>query len=117
MLNFTNVNFSYDKQLEVLNKLNIKFIDNKINCIIGPSAAGKSTLLNLIAKTIQPQGGKINNSYHNLSYLFQEERLINEINVYKNLDLILKSVYKDSRKRHSIIIRGLRSVGLKGTSN
>jgi NitT/TauT family transport system ATP-binding protein len=116
MLSFINVNFNYDKQ-KVLDNFNAKFIDKKINCIIGPSAVGKSTLLNLIAKTIKPQSGTINNSYDKASYLFQEERLIGEITVYKNLDLILKSVYKDAIKRQQIILKGLKEVGLDKTAD
>jgi NitT/TauT family transport system ATP-binding protein len=117
MLKFTNVNFSYDKHPLILHKFNLQFVDQKINCIIGPSAVGKSTLLNLIARTIKPQSGEINNSYRNISYLFQEERLINEITVFKNLDLILKSVYDNPEKRRKIIMSGLKSVKLAGTSD
>jgi NitT/TauT family transport system ATP-binding protein len=114
MLKFNKVNFSYDNQ-KVLEQFDLKLFDRKINCIIGPSAVGKSTLLNLIAGTIEPQLGIINNSYHEVSYLFQEERLIDEITVYKNLDLILKSVYIDPLKRKYLITNGLKDVGLENT--
>jgi NitT/TauT family transport system ATP-binding protein len=116
MLKFIHVNFSYDKQL-VLDKFNVKFIDQKINCIVGPSAVGKSTLLNLIAGIIKPQFGTIQNSYRKVSYLFQEERLINEITVFRNLDLILKSVYKNPTKRHRLIMDGLKSIQLSFISD
>jgi NitT/TauT family transport system ATP-binding protein len=112
MLSFKNVTFSYGTN-KILDKFNIQFKDNKINCIIGPSAAGKSTLLNLISGTITPQSGYINKTSNKISYLFQEERLINEITVFKNLDLILKGVYQDQNKRTSLIQQGLREVELE----
>jgi NitT/TauT family transport system ATP-binding protein len=117
MLKFINVDFSYDQKQVIFNKFNVKFMDRKVNCIIGPSAAGKSTLLNLIAKTIKPNSGTIKNSYRRLSYLFQEERLINEITVFKNLDLILKGVYANHIRRQNLIMAGLKSVGLSEISN
>jgi NitT/TauT family transport system ATP-binding protein len=111
MIEFKNVIFNYDQHL-VFKNFNVKFVSQKINCIIGPSAVGKSTLLNLVAKIINPLKGQIINPDHNISYLFQEERLIDEITVYKNLDLILKSVYLDINKRRQLIEVGLKSVEL-----
>jgi NitT/TauT family transport system ATP-binding protein len=116
MINFKNVSFAYD-QHAVLDKFNLQFVDKKINCIVGPSAVGKTTLLNLIARTIAPTKGTINNVNRNVSYLFQDERLINEITVYKNLELVLKSVFHNENKRRSLIIKGLKSIGMEHTEN
>jgi ABC-type sugar transport system ATPase subunit len=78
------INFSYDTTT-VLNKFSIDFDHKKINAIIGPSASGKTTLLKLISGIIKPQSGKIINKPQNISYVFQEERLIGELTVSKNL--------------------------------
>jgi ABC-type sugar transport system ATPase subunit len=78
------IDFSYDT-ITVLKKFSIDFDCKKINVIIGPSASGKTTLLKLISGIIKPQAGKIINKPHNISYVFQEERLIEELTVSKNL--------------------------------
>jgi NitT/TauT family transport system ATP-binding protein len=116
MLKFNQVSFKYGNNI-ILDTFTKSFPSNTINCIIGPSSAGKTTMLNIIANTLKPQQGKIEGLDKNVSYLFQDERLINEITVYKNLDFILKSVYPDSETRYKLIMNGLKSVDLQGTQD
>jgi NitT/TauT family transport system ATP-binding protein len=77
--------------LKLFDKLSLELQEKKINVLIGPSGAGKSTLLKIISGIIKPIGGSIINQPQNISYVFQEERLIEEITVYKNLLLVLQS--------------------------
>ena len=55
------VSFSYGKEdkKELLNNLSIEFEPNKLNCIVGESGEGKSTIFELILKLIKPIKGKI----------------------------------------------------------
>jgi NitT/TauT family transport system ATP-binding protein len=48
-------------------------------------------LLKIISGIIKPIDGSIINQPQNISYVFQEERLIEEITVYKNLLLVLQN--------------------------
>jgi ABC-type multidrug transport system fused ATPase/permease subunit len=51
--------FRYNKDVPVLNKLNIEIRKGEIVGIIGKSGAGKSTLLNLMLNFIEPESGSI----------------------------------------------------------
>jgi NitT/TauT family transport system ATP-binding protein len=115
MIKFDKVNFAYDKNV-ILNAFNINFESNKINCIIGPSGSGKTTILNLICKILTPHSGVIQTNSKLISYLFQDNRLIDEITVFKNLELILKTSIKNKSERKILIEHSLKSVGLENTS-
>lgn len=83
----------------IFDNFSIDFEENKINVILGDSGVGKTTLLNAIAG-IKPYSGNITGIDGDISYIFQKDRLIPSISVFKNLDLILKGVYdvKETRK-------------------
>lgn len=108
MLKLTNVSYAHNNKTIVLDKFCIDFHENKINCLIGPNGCGKSTLIKLIGGLIKPKSGKIINSNKKISCVFQEDRLIEEINVYDNLDLIIKDIYQDKIKRKKLILRYLK---------
>jgi len=92
-----NLNFSYGENT-IFKDFNISFKEGSINVILGGSGVGKTTLLNCIAG-IKKYDGIITGDDEGISYIFQKDRLIPSISVFKNLDLILKSVYKDKKER------------------
>ena len=99
-----NININYGNDL-VYENFSIELKDNKINCIIGSSGCGKTTLLNYIANELLQKGIKI-------SYIFQNDNLIPWKNVYSNLKLIAKNNIKEDQveiERDKI----LEEVGLK----
>lgn len=56
---FQNVRFSYVQGEAVLKDVTFRAQSNKLTAIVGDSGSGKSTILNLIAKHYEPQGGQI----------------------------------------------------------
>lgn len=56
---FSNVSFGYDPDRPVLRSLNLRFPAGKRIGIVGATGAGKSTVLKLILRFHDPQGGKI----------------------------------------------------------
>lgn len=55
---FADVGFQYrDKQ--VLEHCNITILANEITTLVGPSGAGKTTMLDLVAGLLEPQNGKL----------------------------------------------------------
>lgn len=54
-----NVNFSYNQNKQVLNEINLEFVQGTINAIVGPSGSGKTTLLRLILGMESLQNGNI----------------------------------------------------------
>lgn len=57
-LKFENVSFSYQEK-QVLHNVNITIPKGKSVALVGPSGGGKSTLMDLIPRFIQPQSGVI----------------------------------------------------------
>ena len=106
-----NIFKSYDKH-EVLNNLNLAFPKNNINCVLGSSGKGKTTILNLIAGLIKEDKGKVFRCSNEISYMFQEDRLIPWLNVFSNIEFVLKS-YKSQVEIKKITNNLLELVELK----
>lgn len=96
-----NLTCSYE-QKTIFDNFDVTFEQGKINVILGGSGVGKTTLLNAIAG-IKSYEGQIEGCEGEVSYIFQKDRLIPSISVYKNLDLILKGVVKDKAERKRMI--------------
>ena len=96
-----NLTCSYE-QKTIFDNFDVTFEQGKINVILGGSGVGKTTLLNAIAD-IKSYEGQIEGCEGGVSYIFQKDRLIPSISVYKNLDLILKGVVKDKAERKRMI--------------
>ena len=96
-----NLTCSYE-QKTIFDNFDVTFEQGKINVILGGSGVGKTTLLNAIAG-IKSYEGQIEGCEGGVSYIFQKDRLIPSISVYKNLDLILKGVVKDKAERKRVI--------------
>jgi ATP-binding cassette subfamily B protein len=56
---FEHVSFGYDGNKPVLHDINIDIKGGSVIAIVGPTGAGKSTLVSLIARFYDPQGGRI----------------------------------------------------------
>ncbi len=56
---FEHVDFSYEKGELICRDMNIRIDDQKLTAIVGDSGSGKSTVLNLISKYYEPDGGSI----------------------------------------------------------
>lgn len=81
-----DVNIKFDNKV-IYDNFSIDFEDNKINCIVGASGCGKTTLLNYICDELLRSDIKV-------SYVFQEDRLIPWKNVFDNLSIVIKNKYK-----------------------
>ena len=96
-----NLSVSYGDQV-VFDSFNAVFEGGKINVILGGSGVGKSTLLSAIAGLV-PLSGEVVGVEGGISFIFQKDRLIPSISVFKNLDLTLKGVVKDKSERKKMI--------------
>ncbi len=96
-----NFSCSYE-QKTIFQNFDITFEQGKINVVLGGSGVGKTTLLNAMA-SLKSYEGSIEGCEGGVSYIFQNDRLIPSISVYKNLDLILKAVVKDKCVRKEMI--------------
>lgn len=115
-ISIRNLNKSYENE-EIFKNFNLDLHDYKVNCIIGKSGCGKSTLLNIIAGLIEIQSGEIQGiSPKDISYIFQEDRLIEWLTVKENLELALKKYY-DSSILNEKIDELLELVGISDIKN
>ena len=58
-ITFENVNFGYSPTQRVLNGANFEIKEGETIAFVGPIGCGKSTILNLILRFLDPQGGRI----------------------------------------------------------
>lgn len=56
---FKNVNFSYNKNKQILNNIKLNINPGETVAVVGPTGAGKSTLLHLLPRFYDPDQGKI----------------------------------------------------------
>lgn len=96
-----NLSVAYG-DLTVFDNFSTTFEKGKINVILGGSGVGKSTLIGAMAGLVK-HTGDIDGVDGGISFIFQKERLISSISVFKNLDLVLKGVFPDKNDRHKRI--------------
>lgn len=58
-LEFKNVRFFYDANGEIISNLNFSLNKGEILGLIGPSGAGKTTIVDLMLRLLEPKGGAI----------------------------------------------------------
>jgi NitT/TauT family transport system ATP-binding protein len=117
MISIRGLHKNYEKQI-LFKDFNLSFEDHKITGILGPSGIGKTTLINLIAGLVNPDSGSIEGIYkQDISYIFQEPRLLPWLTVKENLSFTLKHIYQDESIRDKIIVENLKSVDLIESQN
>ena len=58
-IRFENVDFHYEKGKSVLNSFNLHVRQGETIALVGPTGAGKSTIVNLVCRFYEPTGGRI----------------------------------------------------------
>ena len=58
-IRFRSVRFSYDGQTDIIKNLSFTALPGQTIAIVGPTGAGKTTLVNLMMRFYEPQGGII----------------------------------------------------------
>lgn len=83
MIKINDLTVKFDKT--VLKNVNLNF-NKGVYCIFAPSGRGKTTLLNAIAGLIKYKGKIETNG--TISYVFQEDRLLNWLSAKENIMLV-----------------------------
>ena len=71
----------------VINGFSMKADKDRAVCLFGPSGCGKTTILNIIAGLTRADSGMIMGNNLKISYLFQENRLLENLSAEKNIML------------------------------
>ncbi|MDF2473089.1 MAG: cell division ATP-binding protein FtsE [Lachnospiraceae bacterium] len=97
---FENVSKSYQKGTPAISNINLQIRKGEFVFIVGSSGSGKSTMIKLMLKEIEPTSGKVFVNYKDLSRLrngqvakyrrnigvvFQNFRLLKDRNVFENV--------------------------------
>ena len=98
--------------VDALHDVNIRINDGEFVFIVGNSGAGKSTMLKLLTREIQPTNGRVFVNGYNLSkmknkkipyfrrslgMIFQDFRLIPDMTVYDNVAFVLRVTDKSNK--------------------
>ena len=97
VIKLLNITKKYDNK-NIFDKFSIEFKDKCINVISGPSGCGKTTLFNIISGIDKEFSGKTFGIPINISYLFQEDRLLPYYNVLDNILFTMPDDIKASKK-------------------
>ena len=122
MIRFKDISKLYDNNVKALSNVNVEIDSGEFVFLVGPSGAGKSTFIKMLLKEIDPTTGKITVGNTNLSKItrkeipyfrrkigmvFQDFRLIQNLNVYENVAFAMKVVEatpREIRKRVPIVL-------------
>ncbi|MBD7911114.1 MULTISPECIES: cell division ATP-binding protein FtsE [Clostridium] len=127
MIRFKNVSKIYDNNVKALSDVNVDIENGEFVFLVGPSGAGKSTFIKMLLKEVEPTTGKIqvddtelgNLSRKEVPYfrrkigmVFQDFRLIPNLNVYENVAFAMKVVEASPREIRRRVPMVLSLVGL-----
>jgi phospholipid/cholesterol/gamma-HCH transport system ATP-binding protein len=114
----------------IFDDIDIDIKRGSITAIMGPSGTGKTTLLRLIGRQLQPESGQITVDGENVNrlgrgalyelrkrmgMLFQNGALLTDMNVYDNVAFPLREHTKlPERLIRTLVLMKLQAVGLRG---
>ena len=79
------VKFNYDKNNYLLKNVNLEIVAGKMNCIIGETGSGKSTIFNLMLGLLEPKRGNI--------YYKNKNILLDILNWHREISLVSQDPY------------------------
>ena len=103
---------SGERELTILDHVDIAIDPGEFVAVLGPSGSGKSTLLRLVAGLDQPQGGEVAAGRGEKAYVFQDAHLLPWRNVLRNVELPLELAGVARQQRRSAAERATEQVGL-----
>lgn len=113
MIKLENISKIYPNGVKALNNINVNIEKGDFAFIVGTSGSGKSSLIKLMLKEMEPTEGKIfvNNKNYSLvkkrqipyirrqiGVVFQDFRLLPNMNVYENIAFALYATEASGRK-------------------
>lgn len=116
-----NYSMSEEKELKVLNNIDLLVKKGEFVSIVGPSGCGKSTLLNCMSGLLKPSNGhilfegrNITKPFKKCSMVFQNHSLLPWRNVINNIKYGIELQGIDNKKREVIAQEMISLVRLNG---
>lgn len=126
--NLSKVFRTEEIETTALNKVSFEIMDGEFVAIMGPSGCGKSTLLNILGLLDNPTEGsylllgqevaqlkeKERTKFRkgNIGFVFQSFNLIDELNVYENVELPLRYLNISSSERKQRVTEMLKRMNI-----
>lgn len=127
MIKLEHVSKSYSAGIPALNDVNLEIEDGEFVFIVGDSGSGKSTMIKLLLKELEPSEGtimingknlgkirrrQIPKFRRNIGVVFQDFRLLKDRNVYENIAFAQKVIGESTRNIKKKVPAFLSMVGL-----
>ena len=132
MIEFINVEKTYDQGNKALNGVNMQIEDGEFCFLVGPSGSGKSTIIKLITGELKPTSGSVHvNGYslerirkrelpflrRTVGVVFQDFRLISKMTVYENVAFAMRVIGAKEKEIKERVPYVLELVGLENKAN
>jgi len=113
MIKIQNIEKNFGKE-KVLFDVNFEVKEKEIFGLLGPSGAGKTTIINILTKQLKPNGGKayVGVSPFETGLLLDEDGLYPRLNCLENLNLFCR-IYEIPLDKS---IEALKNVGLESAA-
>ena len=94
MIKLEHVSKSYSAGIPALNDVSLEIEDGEFVFIVGDSGSGKSTMIKLLLKELDPTDGEITipKFRRGIGVVFQDFRLLKDRNVYENVAFAQKVI-------------------------
>ncbi|MBI1862759.1 ATP-binding cassette domain-containing protein [Candidatus Microgenomates bacterium] len=127
MIKFENVSVRFGSGITALNTVSFEIDTNDFVFLVGPSGAGKTTILKLILKQLEAAQGTIlvddlnitSNRFHDIETLrrrigviFQDFKILPDKNIFENIALSLKIQHISNAEIRNNVEEVLHLVGL-----
>ncbi|MDO9574889.1 MAG: cell division ATP-binding protein FtsE [Candidatus Contubernalis sp.] len=127
MINLTNVTKRYPNGVEALKNISLSIENGEFVFFVGPSGAGKTTILKLLYREILPTEGTIKVLgrdvvklkkrqvpffRRNMGLVFQDYRLLSDRTVYENVAFALRVIETPGKEIKKRVFESLALVGL-----
>ena len=89
---FKHVDFGYDEKRQILKDVSFQIPERTSTAIVGPSGSGKTTIVSLLARFYDVDGGKISVGGHNVKEFTCDSLLSNISMVFQNVYLFHDTV-------------------------
>jgi len=112
-----DLGFRYGPDYPYLFKnINFEIRKGEVLCLTGRSGVGKSTLLRILAKILEPSKGRVlsseNDSNRAIGFVFQDARLLPWRTAYHNVALSIENSGLSKSEIHNRILHALSQVGI-----